>query len=551
MKRHDTHLLSDESEKGEKEEDAHQYIFNNSKNSSKDSEEKYISKDEIKKFTLFKNLVSKNHKEINISNENNNGNASIISSTELENVFCNDYNNASKKEKLRKHKLYIKLRKIKLYKNNKTRILPNYLTYNPSIRNKIIGEIIGQYNYRNRNCITLTNSYKNIKRTELKKKKNLKENEILNYFYNENIKGSSHLKFFINILNNQKLKISKTNFSIKTKKKMNLKINNNFPYLLQNQNLYNNNEREVKLRENNYYNSKLNFLSPIKFHKRNNLFINNNKRLILNSNNSSKGSYLDAKQYFGKSRKNSKCYRSKKSKNKIKNKIEILYNIYIGNNNFNKFEKKSNKSIFDVQEKKRTWIKKNKSKKFYINIYNDKNNREIMKELLKIQARDIFNNFYHYEKHRGNNENCPICQAVEIKNEENILKKGINPKSNSIGNDSSQNSWQNRRVYSALSRILTKNGNKKRNEFNELYSENINANISKCLSISKNKSKENFYKQEDLKKKLFNKDYKIFYPKNKKDAFRKLNINKSISFQNNYSTSIRFYRSKSQSIMSS
>lgn len=332
---------------------------------------------------------------------------------------------------------------------------------------------------------------------------------------------------------------------------MNLKINNNFPYLLQNQNLYNNNEREVKLRENNYYNSKLNFLSPIKFHKRNNLFINNNKRLILNSNNSSKGSYLDAKQYFGKSRKNSKCYRSKKSKNKIKNKIEILYNIYIGNNNFNKFEKKSNKSIFDVQEKKRTWIKKNKSKKFYINIYNDKNNREIMKELLKIQARDIFNNFYHYQKHRGNNENCPICQAVEIKNEENILKKGINPKSNSIGNDSSQNSWQNRRVYSALSRILTKNGNKKRNEFNELYSENINANISKCLSISKNKSKENFYKQEDLKKKLFNKDYKIFYPKNKKDAFRKLNINKSISFQNNYSTSIRFYRSKSQSIMSS
>ena len=551
MKRHDTHLLSDESEKGEKEEDAHQYIFNNSKNSSKDSEEKYISKDEIKKFTLFKNLVSKNHKEINISNENNNGNASIISSTELENVFCNDINNASKKEKLRKHKLYIKLRKIKLYKNNKTRILPNYLTYNPSIRNKIIGEIIGQYNYRNRNCITLTNSYKNIKRTELKKKKNLKENEILNYFYNENIKGSSHLKFFINILNNQKLKISKTNFSIKTKKKMNLKINNNFPYLLQNQNLYNNNEREVKLRENNYYNSKLNFLSPIKFHKRNNLFINNNKRLILNSNNSSKGSYLDAKQYFGKSRKNSKCYRSKKSKNKIKNKIEILYNIYIGNNNFNKFEKKSNKSIFDVQEKKRTWIKKKKSKKFYINIYNDKNNREIMKELLKIQARDIFNNFYHYEKHRGNNENCPICQAVEIKNEENILKKGINPKSNSIGNDSSQNSWQNRRVYSALSRILTKNGNKKRNEFNELYSENINANISKCLSISKNKSKENFYKQEDLKKKLFNKDYKIFYPKNKKDAFRKLNINKSISFQNNYSTSIRFYRSKSQSIMSS
>ena len=42
MKRHDTHLLSDESEKGEKEEDAHEYIFNSSKNSSKNSEEQYI-----------------------------------------------------------------------------------------------------------------------------------------------------------------------------------------------------------------------------------------------------------------------------------------------------------------------------------------------------------------------------------------------------------------------------------------------------------------------------------------------------------------------------
>ena len=58
MKRHDTHLLSDESEIEAKEEDAHKYIFNCSKHSSKDSEEKFIIKESKENFPIF-NIIFK------------------------------------------------------------------------------------------------------------------------------------------------------------------------------------------------------------------------------------------------------------------------------------------------------------------------------------------------------------------------------------------------------------------------------------------------------------------------------------------------------------
>ena len=78
MKRHDTHLLSDESEKEAREEDTHKYIFNSSKHSSKDSEEKYIIKESKENFPMFKKYLNKVDKS-----------DSIVSSEELENIFGN------------------------------------------------------------------------------------------------------------------------------------------------------------------------------------------------------------------------------------------------------------------------------------------------------------------------------------------------------------------------------------------------------------------------------------------------------------------------------
>lgn len=235
-------------------------------------------------------------------------------------------------------------------------------------------------------------------------------------------------------------------------------------------------------------------------------------------------------------------------KKKIKDKIEIMYNIYIGNNVKNNFQQiRSNESNFNYQKKK-IWIKKKNSKKF-MNFCYGKYNRDLINNLKKIQQRDIFSNFNNFSRHCGNNHSCPVCQSIEYKNEESILKKGIHPITSNIGNDSSKNSWQKRRVYSALSRILTRKGNKNNNEFDEIY-DNINGNLSRCLNISKNNEYTNKSKLDDLKKKIINKGVKKYFSKNRNECFRRLNLNRSISLQNNNSTSNRFYSSKNQSMMS-
>ena len=177
MKRHDTHLLSDESEKEKKEEDAHQYNFNNSSNSSDDSEEKYISKESNQNGPAHVNFLKLNNLTNDVNYYNNDKNeVSIISSKELEDIFYVDSKNnknknfSTKKKKKKKNKYFIKLRKIKL---NDDELIDNCLTYNPSLRNEVIDIKIYYDNIKNknRNCISLNNSNnKNNDRTKLKKK---------------------------------------------------------------------------------------------------------------------------------------------------------------------------------------------------------------------------------------------------------------------------------------------------------------------------------------------------------------------------------------------
>ena len=166
-------------------------------------------------------------------------------------------------------------------------------------------------------------------------------------------------------------------------------------------------------------------------------------------------------------------------------KIELLYKIYIGNNNKNSKQTNYKDLNFDYPRKRKIWFKKAKNKK-YLNLFKEKNYVGIINNLIRLQARDI-NYYCYYNKHFWNKDNCPLCQSLEQKNEENIQKKGIYPIPKIT--DNNHNSWKNRRIYSPLSKILSKRGNKSKNHCDEIY-DYLNWNINKFLSISKNQSRE-------------------------------------------------------------
>ena len=113
MKRHDTHNLSDESEKENKEEN-YKYTFNNTKNSNI-TEEKFITKESEQKSSFHINNLNNQSKNKNYNNIKENqqkeNNISIISSKDLEDIFYNEDNNKDipqKKKKAKKNKYFIK-----------------------------------------------------------------------------------------------------------------------------------------------------------------------------------------------------------------------------------------------------------------------------------------------------------------------------------------------------------------------------------------------------------------------------------------------------------
>jgi len=551
MKRHDTHLLSDESEKGEKEEDAHEYIFNSSKNSSKNSEEQYITKQSNKKNILYKNIL-------NQKNIRNNSNASIISSKDIDGIFGNynnnrDRNNLPKTEKKIINKIYIKFRN----KYNNNSIVNNYLTYNPPIKKNIFDKKYKNHNYRK--CISLTdyNQNKNnnkIDRSKLKRFKKfdpIKDKEMLYFFYDDNILSNKH---FLNIINQHKsklLQITNDNFSIKSKPRLNLK--KNFP-------LFNDYEKGINIRKNNY-SYKISYFSSKKIQNdyKNNLFINKYNNLLLNYNNSFINNNFAIKNTFRKSPKKKLSLKLKKKYNKI----EMMYELYIGEqNNINKkFAKLNSIETFLGNIENRMKIKKYQKYKKYLDNRIHKNKKNIIKTLFQIRTKDNFknlNNFSNYSKHFGNNDSCPLCKSIEHKNEESILNMGIHPMTPNLGNENWSNSWKNRRVYSALSRFPKKN-NKNNSELFEMNdtkwnnSKNKSKNISqyRCISanirenkninmLRKSKSLINTLNKNMINEKINNK----YLIKNKNESSRKLNKNKSIILQNDISTNNKYNNNK-------
>ena len=571
MKRHDTHLLSDESGNELKDgKDAHKYCFNNSNNSSNFSEEKLISKKSEHNSPKYLNI---NHLNQNINNVYKDKNdvtkkdISIISTKELEDIFCKEnynINNSQKKKKPKNNKYFIKLKKLKLNNENNEEIIDYFLTYNLALRNDYIDKKI----VKNRNCISLNNKekiiYKN-NRAKFTKSKNLddfKEKEILYFFYNDDSEGNKKLQKVINIINKTKLqllKVSNSNFTIRTKNKK-IKKKKNLPLLPKNNNKTNRNnnnynindnfDREVKIRKVNY--SKIiNHLNSIKLRKENRITLNN-KKLILKSNNTLN---ITLKNQLAQTPSQSTNLKS----NKKNEKTELLYNLYIGkqkngNNKIQRVKSTKSESLFENKQKHSMWVSMNNypDHKKYEHIHNnEKENRNLIQKLYKIKSGDSNKN---YNIHFGNNDNCPLCQAIEQKRNEKIKKLGIFQMNQNVGtgNEKSKNSWQKRRVYSALSRILTNRQKKKRNSdnFNGI---NItrNRSRSKYRSKSKNKSKSkenkskinlnngNIFKKIDSKKDLI---------KSNNTIFRKLNINRSNYLQNNYSTTNKFFNTKNQSV---
>ena len=500
MKRHDTHLLSDDSEK-DSEEDEHKYLINNSKSSSQKDSGKY------KPF-------------LNYKSDNNN---SIISSSEIENMFSNETNKKLTSTKIKKPKVkqyIIKLKKIKMAKENKEKITTDILlTYNPSIKDTLIDN--KNKKYKNRRCVSLTN----INKYKLENFSSRNKKEALYYIYKDNPSGNQKIKNFINILNKQKMKllqISNKSFSLnaeKAEKKFYPESNYKFPFLFNNDNKKF--SREIKIKKNINLEFNMNNFSPQNIKYKNNLFSNKDKSLKLNNNISY--NIFTRKLKYKKTPKKSTSFRSKRKK-KIQKKIEILYNAYIGNDNYylkNKFQKiKSNNCIINKNEEETgIWIKLNSFEDYqnYLDsLKKRKKNTSKIRNLLEIKTRGFFNS-NDYNKHFGNNDNCPVCIAKRKRDEERIKKLGIQPMIPNIGFNNINNSWKNRRVYSALSRITTKKKNLS-NEFDEISENNIDSSKNRNISIIDNrkniqrinKSKIDSSKKNSLSKKSLKLNYPFY-----------------------------------------
>ena len=129
---------------------------------------------------------------------------------------------------------------------------------------------------------------------------------------------------------------------------------------------------------------------------------------------------------------------------------------------------------------------------------------------------------------------------MQMKNENNIKVKGICPLISSMNNNrniNTQNSWQNRRIYSALSRVLTKRQIDR--------SVNKNNNLSNVINMKRNKNKnKNVSNLNDLSRIKSKKENN-----NKKDfAFRKLNFNRAGVNQNKFPQSNKIMNFKNNNI---
>ena len=549
MKRHDTHLLSDESEKENKEEEgSHQYNFSKGLSDS-NSQENYFSKELNKKSPIKLNLENENLQEQKTN--------SIISSAELEDIFQGEKKinskDKKKKSKAKKHKLYVKLKKININKEKDDDLVEDCLTFSPSPRYDIIfdKDIINLRTTKfKKPKLDKNNKYENIENknnyiphnTERKEdKKNIlnikktlinqdaKDNEVLYFFYNDDNEGNKKLKKVINIINKEKsqlYKISNKNcFTIK---------NTNFSSISSKRgkytNPFNDNYRHKLIEKNNVKKDRINYSAKITFNgkkKNNYMSKENNKCANLNIS-------LQNYNKFNNYRQN---LRDVYNKNCSKEKI--LYDLYCNklDSSINTFKKQRIKSTDSLMRKRQNYkYTKNTSNLLdrddyfpeeirYMELHErEKENRKIIRGMFRKAGQ----NFNDFNRHVGNDSNCPVCQAMQMKNENNIKIKGINPLFSSIHNNSNytKNSWQNRRIYSALSRVLTKKQIDR--------SGSRSTNISNIMYMNKTKTKNKNNNLNDISRIKSKKD-----DVDKRDsfAFRKLNFNKACVNQNRFPNS--------------
>ena len=582
MKRHDTHLLSSDSEKEEKEEeDAHQYSFSNSSSESSKSNKNLISKEIIKKSPI----------KINIENAKND---SIISVSELEDIFHGKKESKvdekkKKKSKPKTNKLFIKLKKVKLNNEKDGDLVEYCLTYNPKpnydtiLDNSSINlkqSDNNNNNVNNRNEAEINFPKLNTDRAMKTNNENknsinnsIKEKEILYFFYNDDNEGNKKLKRVINIINKQKsqlYKISDKNcFTIKTSKIINNvakpspRTRYQNPFMENNKN--NGIERYNQIRRQRMSNSAKNKFILRK--NKNYLFKENNKNnnLDLSLQNPNKVNYYQSISNKKHNKNNNDFYKYYDYQNFKNDRDKILYNLYVGknekksnnyNNMFKKQRIKSTDSLINRRQMQRMNTNLNMNMNLnnileredyhpeyirYMEIHNrEKENRKIIKNMF----RQAGHNYQDFSRHVGNDLNCPICQAMQMKNENSIKIKGIQPMVSSMSNNSTQNSWQNRRIYSALSRILTKRKIEKTGCRSTNISHTLNINKSKNMSQKNNNNISNISK---ISSKKFNNNY------NNKDKienhpFRKLNINRSGIDQNKFPNSNKVINFKNKNI---
>ena len=109
-----------------------------------------------------------------------------------------------------------------------------------------------------------------------------------------------------------------------------------------------------------------------------------------------------------------------------------------------------------------------------------------------------------------------------------------------ICNESTQNSWHNRRVYSALSRILTNKQKEGKNSKSKSKSRSISKITSKNMSKNVNISKKSVNGIKINKRNILNQKSDI-------NLIRQLNIKKTTFQQVNYSIVNKFKFTKNKS----
>jgi hypothetical protein len=292
---------------------------------------------------------------------------------------------------------------------------------------------------------------------------------------------------------------------------------------------------------------------------------NKNNNLDLSLQNPNKVNYYQSISNKKHNKNNNDFYKNYDYQNFKNDRDKILYNLYVGknekksnnyNNMFKKQRIKSNDSLINRRQMQRMNTNLNMNMNLnnileredyhpeyirYMEIHNrEKENRKIIKNMF----RQAGHNYQDFSRHVGNDLNCPICQAMQMKNENSIKIKGIQPMVSSMSNNSTQNSWQNRRIYSALSRILTKRKIEKTGCRSTNISHTLNINKSKNMSQKNNNNISNISK---ISSKKFNNNY------NNKDKienhpFRKLNINRSGIDQNKFPNSNKVINFKNKNI---